>query len=63
MVDGLHILVGNKTKKLLMIALNGVGRGLRGRDGGRDLTNVQCKPIQNYHNEFPLYKEYILIEN
>jgi hypothetical protein len=24
------------------IALSGVGKGSRGRDGGGDLTNVQC---------------------
>jgi hypothetical protein len=34
---------------------------LRGRDGKGDLTNAQHKPIWNYHNEFPLYREYILI--
>jgi hypothetical protein len=27
-----------------------------------DLTNVQYKPIQNCHNESPLYNEYILIK-
>jgi hypothetical protein len=30
-------------------------------DGGSYLTNVQWKPIQNCHNESPLYTEYILI--
>jgi hypothetical protein len=29
---------------------------------GRELTNVQCKPILNCHNECPLYNEYILIK-
>jgi hypothetical protein len=33
-----------------------------GADGGGDLTNVQCKPIQNCHNESSLYNEYILIK-
>jgi hypothetical protein len=34
--------------------------GLRGRDGGDNLTNVHYKPIWNCHNEFFLYKESIL---
>jgi hypothetical protein len=38
-------------------------RGLRGKDGGGDLTNVQCKPIWNHHNESSLYNKYILIKN
>jgi hypothetical protein len=38
-----------------------MGRELKGRDGGGDLTNVQYKPVWNGHNEFPLYNEYILI--
>jgi hypothetical protein len=60
MVDGLHILVRNRTMKLLAIALSG-----RGRDGGEkvggSLTNVQCKPNCNCHNEPPLYN-YILMK-
>jgi hypothetical protein len=28
----------------------------------QDITNVQWKPIQNCHNESPLYNEYILIK-
>jgi hypothetical protein len=35
---------------------------LRGRDGGDDLTNVQYKPIRNFHNEAPLNNDYILIK-
>jgi hypothetical protein len=31
-------------------------------DGGSDLTNVQCKPIQNCHNDSPLNHEYMLIK-
>jgi hypothetical protein len=62
MVNGLHILIRNKTKKPLAIALSGVGRRLRGRDSGGDRTNVQYKPIWNCHNESPLYNEYILIK-
>jgi hypothetical protein len=34
----------------------------RGEGGGGDLTNVQCKPLHNCHNESPLYNEYILIK-
>jgi hypothetical protein len=32
-----------------------------GTDGGGDLANVQCKPVQNCDNESPLYNKYILI--
>jgi hypothetical protein len=46
-------------QKPLAIALSGWGQE---GDGGDDLTNVQCKPIWNCHNEFPLYNEYILIK-
>jgi hypothetical protein len=28
-------------------------KGLRGSEGGGHLTNVQCKSIQNCHNESP----------
>jgi hypothetical protein len=63
MVDGLHILIWNRTKKPLAIALSGAGRGLRGRDDGSDLTNVQYKPSQNCHYESPPYNEYILIKH
>jgi hypothetical protein len=61
MIDGLHILIRNRTKKPLAIALSGAGRGLRGRDNGGDVTNVQYRSIQNYHKDSPLFKEYILI--
>jgi hypothetical protein len=61
MVDGLHILIWNSTKKPLAIALNEEGGG-GGGEGRCDLTNVQCKPIQNYHNEAPMYYEYILLK-
>jgi hypothetical protein len=37
-------------------------RGLRGRDGGDDLPNVQCKPIQTVTMNAPLYNKYILIK-
>jgi hypothetical protein len=46
----------NKTKKLLAIALSGVGRGLRGREDWGDVTNVQYKPNWNCHYESPLVK-------
>jgi hypothetical protein len=52
-IDGLHLLTGNRTKKPLAIAVNGVGKWLRGRDHGGDLTNVQYKPNWNCHHEFP----------
>jgi hypothetical protein len=38
MVDGLCILMQNKTKKPLAIALSGVGRASRRRDSGGDVT-------------------------
>jgi hypothetical protein len=50
-------------KKPLATVLSGAGSGLRRRDGGGDLTNVQYKTIRNYHNEFPLYNKYIVIKN
>jgi hypothetical protein len=53
MVDGLHILIWNRTQKPLAIALSGVGMGLTGRDDGGDLTNVQYKPNLNCHYESP----------
>jgi hypothetical protein len=34
MVDGLHTLIQNRTTKPLAIALGGVGRESRGRNGG-----------------------------
>jgi hypothetical protein len=40
MVNGLHIPVGNRTKKPLAIAFSGVRRALRGRDNGGDVNNV-----------------------
>jgi hypothetical protein len=42
MVDGLHVLIGNRTKKPLAVAL-------RGRDDGRNVTNVQYKSNHNCH--------------
>jgi hypothetical protein len=54
MVDGLHIHMWNRAMELFAIALSGVRRGCRAvRDGGVDLANVQCKLIQNCHNESP----------
>jgi hypothetical protein len=50
-------------RNLLTIALSGARRGLRGRDSGGDLTNVQYKPIWNCHNESPLYNKYNLMVN
>jgi hypothetical protein len=37
----------------------GQGQGSKGRDGGGDLTNVQCTIFQ--YNESSMYNEYILI--
>jgi hypothetical protein len=48
--------------KPLGIALHEVEKGLSMGNGGGDLTNVQCKAIQNCHNESLLYNEYILIK-
>jgi hypothetical protein len=62
MVDGLHILI-YRTKKSIVIALSGVGRGLRERDNEGDLTNVQYMPNRNCHYESPPYNQYILIKN
>jgi hypothetical protein len=48
MVDGLNVPIWNRTKnKPLAIALNGVGRGLRGRDNGDNVNNVQYKANWN----------------
>jgi hypothetical protein len=33
-----------------------------GGDGWGNLTIVQCKAIGNWHNESPLYNEYMLIK-
>jgi hypothetical protein len=52
-VDGLHIFILNRTKKLLAIALSGVGRGLSGRNDGGDVTNVQYRSNQKCHYESP----------
>jgi hypothetical protein len=49
--------------KSLVIALSETGKGRQGGgDGGGDLTNVQCKAIQNCDNKsLSLYSEYMLI--
>jgi hypothetical protein len=48
--------------KLLAIAVSGVGREVQGADGRSNLTNIQCKAIQNWHNELSSYNEYMLIK-
>jgi hypothetical protein len=53
MVDGLYILTGNRTKKPLTIGLSGVGRRLRERNDGGDLTKVEQKFNQNFHYQPP----------
>jgi hypothetical protein len=49
MVEGLHTHIQNRTIKPFDIVLSGMGRGLQERvgDGGGNLTNVQCKAIEN----------------
>jgi hypothetical protein len=44
MVDRIHILIRNRTKKPLAIASSEAGKGLRGRNSRSDLTDVH-KPI------------------
>jgi hypothetical protein len=53
MVDGLHIPIWNTTKKPLVIALCGVGKGLRGRKEEGIVNNIQCKCNWNCCYEFP----------
>jgi hypothetical protein len=50
--------------KPLAISLSGTGRGWqKWGDRGGDLTNVQCKAIQNCHKTYPTpYNEYMLIK-
>jgi hypothetical protein len=62
MVDGLHIPIGNRTKKPLVIALSGVGRSLSGRDDRGNINNAQYKSNQNCHYDSHSYNEYILIK-
>jgi hypothetical protein len=45
MIDGLHILIWNRTNKPLRVVLSEVGKVLRGRDSGGDITNIQYKPV------------------
>jgi hypothetical protein len=45
MVDGLHILTQNRTKKPLAIVLSGVGKGSRERDSKDDLINVLFRMV------------------
>jgi hypothetical protein len=48
-VDGLYMPIWNSAKKPLAIALSGMVRGLRGRDGGGNVNNVQYKSSWNCH--------------
>jgi hypothetical protein len=48
--------------KSLIGALCGIGREWWWGEEGVDLTNVQCKVIQNCHNKSPLYNEYMIIK-
>jgi hypothetical protein len=51
MVDDFIYLYEIELKKPLAIALSGVGRGLRGRDNGDNINNVQYKSNWNSHYE------------
>jgi hypothetical protein len=62
MVDGIHILIWNRTKKSLAIALSVMERGLKVGEGGGDLTNVKYKPNWNCYYESPMYNKCILIK-
>jgi hypothetical protein len=53
MVDGLYIPIWHRIKKTLAIALSGVQKGLRERDYGGNINNVQYKTKQNCHYESP----------
>jgi hypothetical protein len=44
-------MVYGRWRKPLVIALSGVGRGLRGRDDGGNVTNAQYKSGRNGHYE------------
>jgi hypothetical protein len=61
MADGLHIPIWNRNKKPRASALSGVGRGLKGRDNGGNVTNIQYKSNQNCH--YDSVNENILIKN
>jgi hypothetical protein len=62
MVDGIHMLIWGRTKKPLVIALSGVGRGLRWREDGGDLMyNISLIGIVTM-NPSLIYNEYILIK-
>jgi hypothetical protein len=63
MVDELHIFIRNRTMKPLAIALSGVRRGSKRRDGGGNQTNIQYKLIWNFYNDSSLYNKNILIKN
>jgi hypothetical protein len=52
MIHGLHLYIQKRKMKPLTIPLTGT-EGKCGESSGDDLTNVQCKPIQNCHNESP----------
>jgi hypothetical protein len=66
MADGPHIPIWNRTKKLFAIALSGAGRGLRGRDDGGNVNNVQYKtnwgaPVAQLVSVWYLYDNISLI--
>jgi hypothetical protein len=61
MVDGIHTPIWNKAKKPLAISLSGVEKGLRGRNNGDNINNVQYRSNWDCHYKSPLpYNEYVL---
>jgi hypothetical protein len=52
MVDGLHVPIWNRTKKPLAIVLNEMGKVLRVRGDGGELTNVHHKPNQRQWGQY-----------
>jgi hypothetical protein len=61
MVDVVHILIQNRKWNLLQLFQVGQEGGWGGHGEG-DQNNVQCKVIQNYHNQSSPYSEYMLIK-
>jgi hypothetical protein len=54
--------IWNRTMKPFPAVLNGMERGLKGRNGGGHLITIQCKAIWNCCSESPLYNEYMLLK-
>jgi hypothetical protein len=56
--EGIGLMASYTYMKSFAIALCGAGGACWGRQWG-NLTNVQCKHIQNFHNDSSLNSEYI----